>query len=181
MICFGALFANEMIFIGKSLVQGLNHGSIIMPTTARLYYCLNCNCQNIICSRCDRGNRYCKQCAPIIKAENQKKANQRYQRTYQGKINHAARQKRYRERLKQKVTYQGSKRTSLRDLLNKKRKGVIINFESDKKRKPQDIFCHCCDENCSTPLRDDYLTDLNRNNKRRGRYKDIFNKFLRPT
>ena len=150
-----------------------------MQYTARLYCCHNCNCQTIICSRCDRGNIYCKQCAPIITVENRRKANQRYQRTYQGRVNHAARQKRYRARLKQKVTYQGSKRISLCDLLNKKRKGIIINFKSDNKRKSQDIFCHCCDENCSTLLRDDYLTDLNQNRKRRGTYMEIFNNFLR--
>ena len=151
-----------------------------MQDTSRVYPCLNCNCQTIICSRCDRGNIYCKQCAPIMAIKTRQKANQRYQHTYQGRLKHAARQNRYRELIKHKVTYQGSKRISFCDLLNKKRKCVITNFASDKKRKSKDVFCHYCGEHCSAVLRDDYLTDLNRNRKRKGAYNDIFINLLRP-
>ena len=71
-----------------------------MQDSSRMYGCLKCNSPTIICRHCDRGNRYCKQCAPVMYLKARRRANKRYQNTYQGRINHAARQKRYRERLK---------------------------------------------------------------------------------
>jgi hypothetical protein len=54
-------------------------------------------------------------CAPVMYLKARRRANKRYQNTYQGHINHAARQKRYTERLKQKLTHQGSKALSVGD------------------------------------------------------------------
>ena len=152
-----------------------------MKEIYRHYNCLNCNSQIILCRYCDRGNIYCKQCAPIMYLKTRQRANKRYQSSYQGRINHAARQKRYRERerLKHKVTYQGSKMISLCDLLIKKRKDVIINFKPVKKRTIKDVFCHCCGKSCSGFIRDDYLYDLNQNRKRRVACKEKINHFLR--
>jgi hypothetical protein len=93
-----------------------------MHGSSRLYGCLNCNSPLVICRHCDRGNRYCKPCAPAMYLKARRRANKRYQSTYRGRINHAARQKSYRERQKQKVTHQGSKGRSVRDLLINKRK-----------------------------------------------------------
>lgn len=107
------------------------------------------------------------------------KANKRYQRTYQGRLNHAARQKRYRERLKYKVTYQASNIIPLCDLLNKERKYVIINFKLNKKRKFKEVFCHCCSKSCLPFLRDGYLSDLNQYREYSEVYKEKVNHFLR--
>jgi hypothetical protein len=92
-------------------------------------------------------------------------ANKRYQKTYQGRINHAARQKRFRERLKQKVTHQGSEAQSVRDLfwlnstgLFNKRKCAVLTFEVDRKRHTKDVYCHCCNKICSPFLRADWLS-----------------------
>jgi hypothetical protein len=128
-----------------------------MQDSSRLYGCLNCNYPVIIYRQCDRGNRYCKQCEPAMYLKARHRANKRYQNTYQGRINHAARQKRYRERLKQKVTHQGSKGQSVRDLLVNKRKCVIWTFEVDSKRHTKYIYCHCCNKICSPFLRADWL------------------------
>ena len=86
-----------------------------------------------------------------------RRANKRYQNTYQGRINHAARQKRYRERLKQKVTHQGSKAELVRDLLINKRECAVLTFEVDRKRHTKDVYCHCCNKICSPFLRADWL------------------------
>lgn len=152
-----------------------------MKECSRRYCCLNCNCQVIICSHCDRGNRYCKQCSPKIALKVRQRANKRYQITYQGRLNHAARQKRYRERerLKKKVTYTGSNSISFRDLLNKKRKDVNINFKPDKKQKSKDIFCHCCGKSCSELSHGDYSSNLNLNRKRKVAGNERINVFLR--
>jgi hypothetical protein len=86
-----------------------------------------------------------------------RRANTRYQSTYQGRINHAARQKRYRERQKQKVTHQTSKGQSVRDLLINKRKCATLTLDAAKKRHNKDVYCHICDEICSPFLRHDWL------------------------
>ena len=93
--------------------------------SGRLYYCARCQTQVIICSRCDRGHRYCSAaCSRRARAEATREAGQRYQSTYQGRLNHAQRQARYRQRNAassssdaQKVTHQGSPGLTLHDPL----------------------------------------------------------------
>lgn len=109
--------------------------------------------------------------------KDRQRANKRYQNTYQGRLNHAARQKRYRERLKHKVTYSGSKVISLCDLLNQKKKHVIIKFKSNKKQNIKEVFCHCCGKRGLPFLRDDYLSDINQNRKYSEVYKEKSNIF----
>lgn len=76
--------------------------------THRLFNCGCCGLQVRICSRCDHGNIYCRECAPICRAESIGAAGRRYQDTPEGALKHADRQSRYRERLLQDVTHQGS-------------------------------------------------------------------------
>jgi hypothetical protein len=128
-----------------------------MQGSSRLYGCLSCNSPIIICRHCDRGNRYCKQCAPFMYLKARRRANKRYQSTYRGRINHAARQKRYRERQKQKVTHQCSKGQSVRDLLINKRKCAMLTVEADRKQHNKDVYCYICNEICSPFLRHDWL------------------------
>ena len=113
-----------------------------MHDSPRQYGCLKCNRPTVICRHCDRGNRYCKQCAPIMYLKARRRAKQKYQKTYQGRINHAARQKRYRNRLKKKVTHQCSKVISLRDLLVNNGNSVEDTFKSEKKPYTKEIFCY---------------------------------------
>ena len=136
------------------LIKGFD---ICMQGSSRLYGCLGCNSPIVICRHCDRGNRYCKPCAPVMYLKARRRANTRYQSTYQGRINHAARQKRYRERQKQKVTHQTSKGQSVRDLLINKRKCATLTLDVAKKRHNKDVYCHICDEICSPFLRHDWL------------------------
>ena len=94
--------------------------------SARLYHCAHCYCQVLICSHCDRGNIYCKHCAKAARREAVLLAGQRYQKTFRGRINHAARAKRYRERQKQKVTHQGSPPKPLADLLRQETPVAVL-------------------------------------------------------
>ncbi|MCU0965463.1 MAG: hypothetical protein MUF08_10520 [Burkholderiaceae bacterium] len=70
-----------------------------MDQPARLYLCARCRVQVILCSRCDRGNRYCgRQCGHQARVEARRQTAQRYQRSRQGRIAHAQRSRRWRVR-----------------------------------------------------------------------------------
>lgn len=74
----------------------------------RLYRCQCCGLVVLICSRCDRGQRYCATgCARIARRHCVRRAGQRYQQSRAGRRHHAERQQRHRCRQKQKVTHQG--------------------------------------------------------------------------
>ncbi len=79
----------------------------------RLIVCARAGCRQafFLCSRCDRGNRYCPgSCAFAARRESLRRAGARYQRSRDGRLSHAASQKRYRERsrLREKVTHHPS-------------------------------------------------------------------------
>jgi hypothetical protein len=93
-----------------------------MDRTARLYLCARCRVQVILCSHCDRGNRYCgRPCWHQARAEARRQTAQRYQRSWRGRIAHAQRSRRWRLRRaarnaacgagvdEQNVTHQGSR------------------------------------------------------------------------
>ncbi len=127
-----------------------------MQSTARLYHCCRCQQQVIICTRCDRGQRYCPgQCAAAARSSSLKRAAKKYQSTRTGRFNNAARQRRYRERQKQKVTHQGSSLDKPHDVLEDE-------FSESEKAKKQDqsdanLICHHCGAVCSAFLRLDFL------------------------
>ncbi len=80
-----------------------------MQSSARRYSCCRCQAQVIICSQCDRGNRYCAgQCAAGARSASLKRAADKYRSTRAGRFNNATRQQRYRQRQQQIVTHQGS-------------------------------------------------------------------------
>lgn len=124
-----------------------------MENTARLYNCARCHCQVLICSHCDRGNIYCgKQCSGIARRTSLKRSGKRYQQTYQGRLKHAARQRRYRSKHK-KVTHQGSTEPPSNDPLVTRSEVLkpVVTIENDG------IHCHFCGRLCSPFLRLDYL------------------------
>src|SRR5437667_5795015 len=82
---------------------------MLMEPSSRLYACMLCHKQALICSFCDRGQIYCsKFCSSIARKQSQKLSAIRYQKTLNGKLHHAARQARYRRAHKKIVTHQGS-------------------------------------------------------------------------
>ena len=79
-----------------------------MNLPGRRYLCAGCRTAVLICSHCDRGNRYCTPpCAKQARRRRVRAAGERYQSSRRGRRAHAERQHRYRAR-QQKVTHQGS-------------------------------------------------------------------------
>lgn len=82
-----------------------------MPQTGRLYTCARCREQVVVCRRCDRGQIYCPSgCAALARRERQRAAGARYQASRRGRVVHAERSRRYRQRRRASreiVTHQG--------------------------------------------------------------------------
>ena len=77
---------------GFSLVVSLDR-------PARLFLCAGCRVQVVLCSRCDRGNRYCSRtCWRQTHDLARREAACRYQRSRGGSVRHAARSHRWRQR-----------------------------------------------------------------------------------
>ena len=85
----------------------------------------------------------------------QKRASKKYQTTRAGRFNNAARQQRFRNRQKQKVTHHCSLQTSPHDVLNKHLKTPKSSPLRPKQTKA--IHCHHCGEICSPFLRHGFL------------------------
>lgn len=67
----------------------------------RIFNCARCEETTKICSCCDRGNWYCKRCAPIAERERIARAKYRYRHTFDGRSAAARRQARVRRRRKE--------------------------------------------------------------------------------
>ena len=82
---------------------------------ARFFLCACCRKQVLVCTHCDRGQRYCADgCAPRTRRSLQRAAGRRYQQGRAGRFKHALRMRRWRERRAaqmQEVTHQGSQAT----------------------------------------------------------------------
>jgi hypothetical protein len=75
----------------------------------RLFLCALCRQQVKLCRPCDRGDIYCsKDCAAKRRCASVKRARRKYQKTFRGRLLHAARQQAYSDREKLKLTDQGS-------------------------------------------------------------------------
>jgi len=129
-----------------------------MCRSARLFPCARCRRQVVICSHCDRGNRYCgKRCAQTARRQSQREAARRYQRTRRGRFAHAERQRRYRQRRRAKVTHQGSRPLPPDDRL------PVTSRTSDRMGSASvaaagdDSRCHLCGRRCSPFVRQGFL------------------------
>lgn len=74
-----------------------------------MFNCARCRRLVVICTRCDRGQRYCSaHCSQVQRKQNAREAGGRYQRTPIGARNNATRQKRWRTRIVTTVTHHPS-------------------------------------------------------------------------
>jgi hypothetical protein len=126
-----------------------------MKHSSRLYFCALCHTQAVICSHCDRGQIYCSDtCSKIARIKSCREAETRYQLTSRGKHKHAARQKRYRMRQKEKVTDHGSVITTHHGLLesvkNKTTEVDLVHISMQKR-------CCVCKKSVSPWLRACFL------------------------
>ena len=127
-----------------------------MQTSSRLYHCCRCHAQVIICTRCDRGQRYCAgECRHEARTESLKRSGSKYQQSRAGRFNNADRQRRFRERKNQKVTHQGSTQKPLHALLKTRltetKKTQMLSLSGFTLR------CHHCGAVCEPFLRQDFL------------------------
>jgi len=95
-----------------------------MARSARLFLCARCRAQVLLCSHCDRGQRYCSRtCSFAVRRERQRETARRYQRSRGGRRRHAARSACWRDRRRSpsqasagvdidKVTHQGCPRSA---------------------------------------------------------------------
>jgi len=88
-------------------------GVLMRDQAARFFLCAGCRIQVLVCSHCDRGQRYCAgECASTTRRARQRDAGKRYQHGRNGRIKHASRTRSWRERQAEKaqsVTHQGSR------------------------------------------------------------------------
>lgn len=126
-----------------------------MEPSSRLYYCMLCHQQAMVCPRCDRGQIYCSRaCSQRARTVSLKITRARYQATLKGKHKHAARQSAYRRLLRQKVTDQGSPfssgNASIKALEHKAEKASVKQFTPE-------LRCCFCKKPVSDWLRNDFL------------------------
>lgn len=130
-------------------------------TTARLFLCVRCKAQVLVCSHCDRGQIYCAQgCAQTARRDAQRAAGRRYQKSRRGRVNHAARAGRYRAR-QNNVTHQGSPPHRANDWVTASSKPPSASPGDVARPSPPhrsgSWFCHWCGCRCPPFVRREFL------------------------
>ncbi len=136
-----------------------------MCHSGRIYNCVRCQHQVIICRHCDRGNIYCSgDCAKQSRHEKQQEAADRYQSSHKGRQRHAQRQRQYRQRQRQsrrwpkeKVTHQGSPELTAYDSITTGLKAEMIQPIAPPFSKKAQWVCHFCGAQCGDSLRWSFL------------------------
>jgi len=129
-----------------------------MQSSARVFNCARCHGQVVICSHCDRGNLYCgKRCSQAARRQSQREAARRYQSTRRGRLCHAERQRRYRQRRKEKVTHQGSPPVLPDETLPAESEPSVRRSDFPALDRADGIRCHFCGRVCSPLLRQSFL------------------------
>jgi hypothetical protein len=126
-----------------------------MEHTLRLFSCARCHTQTVICSHCDRGQIYCgSECSIAARLQSKRAADKRYQLTPGGKMKHALRQRRYRERLNKIVTDHGSHSPTQNALLQ-----PVKNEAKEMMESQDDLSKRCCfcKKSVSSWLRNGFL------------------------
>ena len=137
------------------------------PVSGRLFVCLGCRSQVIICRCCDRGQIYCSgDCSRRARRPSPRAASQRYQAGFPGRRTHAVRMGRYRAR-RQIVTHHGSPRPPADDLLPPGAAAIASDEVSPAERPQRSTsHCHWCGRPCLPQLRQGFLR---RGDRHRGR------------
>lgn len=130
-----------------------------MEPTPRLFLCIRCQAQVVLCSWCDHGQIYCSEaCSFFARQKTLRLARSRYQKTFNGRRNHAACQARYRMKLKKKVTDHTSppvtQNVPMESLENKPKK------TENGQPKPA-LTCCFCKKPVSDWIRNDFLRRRN--------------------
>jgi hypothetical protein len=126
-----------------------------MEVSSRLFYCALCYTQCVICSPCDYGQIYCSpDCSRSARKKFCNEAEKRYQQTPKGKLNHALRQQRYRERQSKIVTDHTCQTPSECDPNSATENNTDVSFVNQLVKS---IFCCCCEKAVYNWVRHDFL------------------------
>ena len=131
-------------------------------TPARLFLCGRCRAQVVVCSCCDRGQVYCAGgCAQKARQQTQREAGRRYQTSWRGRVNHAARSSRWRVQ-KKNVTHQGSPPHAddlvlVETAVAASCRPVADGAGRSQGRDPGSWHCHWCGSRCPPLVRMDFL------------------------
>ncbi len=124
----------------------------------RLFNCALCFQQVRLCSKCDRGNRYCGQiCASLARRRSKTEAGQRYQRSFRGALNHANRQAAYRVHTGKEVTHQGSSEGTAPAILSLENDKETFEPSAAKPETKESNRCSGCGALCGLFARSDYI------------------------
>jgi hypothetical protein len=137
------------------------------PGSARAFACARCGAEVLVCSRCDRGQRYCgRECACPARRESVRAAGRRYQASRAGRFTHARRARRYRQRRRREeiVTHHGSQAPHEAATVATDPPAAQAAVAGDG-AAPTRWHCHWCERVCTPLLRRGYL--------RRGRACDV--------
>jgi len=130
-----------------------------IPSSTRLFQCLRCRRQVMVCQACDHGQRYCARgCRQLARQDFCKRAQLKYQNSRKGRMNNAQRQHRFRLRQKEKankVTHQTSLSIPTNDLLIEKQ-GANNKASKTPKRYEHNV-CHFCGRHCGDLFRVGFL------------------------
>jgi hypothetical protein len=127
--------------------------------SARVFACARCGVQVLVCSRCDRGQRYCGiECAGPARRESLREAGRRYQASRAGRFAHARRARRYRQRWREQeiVTHHGCQATSPASTLAAQPSEATAAATRED-AAPAPWHCHWCERSCALPLRRGFL------------------------
>lgn len=117
----------------------------------RFFLCARCRCTVLICSHCDRGQRYCSaDCSGQARTCAQRAAGRRYQDSRRGRHAHAQRQRRWKACAK-KVTHQGSPPLPAADLL------PLDKATASQPATNRSCKCHFCGHAVSVFVRQGFL------------------------
>jgi len=124
-----------------------------MEPSGRLFVCVCCRAQVVICSHCDRGQIYCAaDCAQAARSDSIREAGQRYQTSRRGRLKHAERNRRYRAGLKI-VTHQGSLAPAPDDLLAASSTSLEKAASKAIPMMQWARVCHFCRRRCARFMR----------------------------
>jgi hypothetical protein len=124
---------------------------------ARLFVCVRCRTQVLICSCCDRGQIYCAGgCAREARYHAQRAAGRRYQTSRRGRLAHAVRARRWRARQKN-VTHQGSPPPPPDDLVPPGSAVTASEPSPSPDARRWTWHCHWCRCRCSQFVRQGFL------------------------
>ena len=136
--------------IARSCRAPIGPSSAVEPP-GRSYHCARCGAEVLLCSCCDRGQRYCSdRCAQAARTCSLRVAGQRYQASPRGRRAHAERQRRYLAR-KKKVTHQGSPPPAPTAVL------PPHPTRSTESTLPQPRHCHLCGRPLTLQVRQGFL------------------------